>query len=103
MDFFRETDLDAMLDALGEDIILAGQQTKGIYESAFERVSIGSEGVESYSPKVTVKSSDITALGVVHGSQVITPDGILYVVGIEPERKDGKGMTVLILNEEDLI
>lgn len=105
MDFFAETDLDTLLAALGDSVILdddsaEGYACTGIFDAAFRLVELGGMGAESYAPAVTVKSSDVAAAEVVQGTAVSVAGKTCYVTQIQPERPDGKGLSVLILSED---
>lgn len=102
MIFFDDTDLTAILTAMGETVTIAGQPVSAIYDGPFQRVDVSGAGVESFDPRITLQSTQVSALGIIHGTAVITPDGTMVVVGIEPERQDGQGLTTLILSEDTI-
>lgn len=73
-----------------------GKPLSGVYDGPTERLVMG-VGIESYAPRLTVQSTDVTDLAS-HGTALTRGlDGKDYTItGAEP---DGQGLTVLILTE----
>jgi hypothetical protein len=104
MVFFLLMDLDAIFDNGDFAVATVGTEPiSAIFDAPFKAASPETGMVESSAPAATVKSSDVTACSIVHGTSIAisgTPggqyDGTYTVIGIEP---DGQGMTRLILEE----
>lgn len=92
--FESDADRLAMIRALGGVVISTSFGTlEGLFEADF--VPVGDTAlVESFGPKVTVRSSDAKSARIEQGLE-IRLDGTAYVVrGIQP---DGAGMITLLL------
>lgn len=101
MTLFADTDHRAMLSALGETVVIVdgttdGQSVTAIFDGDFSRAVMTGDGpaVESYAPRVTMLSSEATAIK--HGTGVVAREKSYEVTGIQA---DGAGMTLLILQE----
>jgi len=69
-------------------------ELSGIFEDGFRAFAMGSVAVESNTPELSVKSSDLT--NPVRGDSVEIDDVVYYVRDIRP---DNEGLTVLVLSE----
>lgn len=90
-----ESDADrlAMLVALGGVRVSApGGSFHGVLEVDYE--AVGEVGVESTSPRLTVRSSDMERCRVYLGAALHIGQDVYQVRSVQP---DGTGMTVLVL------
>lgn len=92
--------------AVFDDGTPAGVSVDCIFDSAFRLTDIGL-GVESYAPALSLASSAVPA-GTAHGTAVTIKKrangslvGAYTVTGIQPDSRDGQGLTVLILTEAE--
>lgn len=90
-----ESDADrlAMLEALGEDVIITvdGSPMVGIFEHEYAEV----QGIESMRPILLVRSSDVTDLA--HNAQAVVQSVTYLVKNIQVH---GSGMTTLVLEKQ---
>ena len=90
-------DLDIFLDddEFAVEITFDGGTVLGIFDNEFAVAVEGEIGIESATPQVLVKDSDIA--GATHG-QTMTIDSVVYkIIGIHP---DGTGLTLILLSED---
>ena len=96
---FIDDDIRDMIDdeqGFSTDISWDGSthMIKGIFDAPFTGISSMTGNIETSSPAVNVKSSDV--IGIKHGDY-ITVNSLRYKVnGLQP---DGNGMTLIILIE----
>lgn len=103
---FSAADMTGLLSSFGEPVTIddgtvSGKVVTGVYDGPFERAAVFADGngVESYAPRVTIKSSD--ADGVVEQLTRIRVAGINYLVQmVQHDRPDHTGLCSLILSEE---
>jgi len=103
MDF--TTDIDMLFEEFADATATIGADSISvIFDAPYKGVSIETNEIEAYSPMATVKSTDVAALSIAHGTSIIisgTPggeyDGTYTVIGIEP---DGQGTKKLILESQ---
>jgi len=85
----------AMLDSTefgATTLTFKGTPISGIFDAAYFEILDVNGGVESSSPGVLCRGSDVT--GVRHGDAIVAEGTSYVVVGIKP---DGTGMTELAL------
>jgi hypothetical protein len=89
--FESDADRLAMIRALGGVVISTSYGTcDALFENAY--VGVGDMPVESTSPQLTVRSSDVDKFRLAAGLEV-TVDGEAYIIrSVQP---DGTGMTIL--------
>ena len=94
---FITTDLAAFLNSneLGDVAIYNGNTINVLFLNEHEAVMLFGLEVESASPLIMARDSDIS--GIQHGSTIVV-SGITYkVIDIQP---DGTGLTTLILSKD---
>ncbi len=99
---FTEADIDELLQ--DEEEVLLGDYRpdppcRGIFGDPHRQVQVFEAGVESSAPQIAMKVSDLLAAAADHGTTVFVAGGNYTITGIHPERKDGKGLAILILTE----
>lgn len=89
------TDLAAFFDAddFAETVTVGGVSVLAIFDAPFDMFNAASGTVETSAPKITCKSTDVSAA--VHGTTVVARSTTYYVNGIQ---NDGAGLTVLFLS-----
>lgn len=94
-----QNDLDVFIntDEFATPITYKGNTINGIYDNTSDVARLVGIGVESASPRVVVKSSDVVG---VKSKDVLVVDGVSYYV-IPPIQFDGEGLTTLLLSEDE--
>ena len=90
-----ETDSDrlAMIRGLGGVSMISPRgPLEGLFESDY--VGVGDVAVDSSSPRLTARSSDISSLAISSGVALQHGQDVYFVRSVQP---DGSGMTTLVL------
>lgn len=102
---FTDSDLDTLLDATGEVVIIAdgspgGYECLGRFKSPYNRRDIGSDGeIGGYLPALKLKKSDYVASGAQQGT-ALQVAGVSYtIITEEPTRPDAAGWMIIELEE----
>ncbi|WP_020675281.1 head-tail joining protein [Geopsychrobacter electrodiphilus] len=102
---FDDTDLDTILDAMGEDVVITdgspgGYPCKGIFKSPYNRRDVGTDGsIGGYLPALKLKMTDYSASGSQQGTALHVAGTNYTIVSQEPTRPDGAGWVVVELEE----
>lgn len=72
----------------------ASSSFTGIFDAGYELVSLGEVGVTSNQPRLTARTSDVSAIAI---GTTLTVDGVTYT--LQEQQPDGTGITVLLLSK----
>lgn len=95
-----ESDADRLAllsaDDFGVAITVGAETIYGIFDKDYLAVSNGEVDVESDSPMVLVRSSDVTAQSIAVATSLVISSATYVVTSVQP---DGTGMTRLVLRD----
>lgn len=93
---FSTGDISAMIDAMGDDIVIGSVNTVGIFQSAGKMVELYNGSVGTTGPLLTL--SEASAALVTENSTVITISGVQYQA--TQKLPDGAGFVELELTKD---
>jgi hypothetical protein len=98
MDIESDSTRLAMLQAVGGQTVMAARGPfVGVFGDDYLGVGSGMADVESSSPQLTCRTSDVTRLKIDKDERLVISDRRYFVVGHRP---DGTGITILQVREE---